>query len=496
MMITPIGFNTIYNTHDIQKKNTNGITFSGLKLEDFFDGSHEIFNNAIINNHVIDGDFEGALKAIKKAGNRYDPNYYDEKTNALLLTNVCYPKTLKAKIKSALSSNYGRYRSLLIEEITSHPKFNPNKPIPSKSLKAPNTTYIEQAIEYNDAELVAQLCEIESLKDPFNNEFLELQAKAYSNPYIQHILEKTRIERGFKDALEKASTKVGTSEDNFFEDDAVKKFRADILDSVPATINDVGGLKKAKTVIEDFIIKPWSSDLKNELLENNIDMPNGILMYGPPGCGKTYIAKVIAKQTGFPMYEVDLSNVGSSAGYKTSNTLREIFTALESQYRKNNIPNILFLDEIDSIAASRETSGTDWKRDDINTLISLLNNAAEKGIIVIGATNILDNVDKAVLRTGRFDKKIEISLPTEEERKDILEKVIGMKKIAISLLPHLDKLAEATDGKSCSDISAIVNDCCRRAIYQKKKRVTVKDFENSIRIIEENSKKERPKIGF
>ena len=263
--------------------------------------------------------------------------------------------------------------------------------------------------------------------------------------------------------------------------------------NAPATLDDLGGMQEAKEIINEFIILPWSSGVRDKLKKNNISMPNGFLMYGPPGCGKTYITSVIANQTGFSMYNIDLATIGGQLAYETQNRLKKLFTELEANYKETGKPNILFLDEIDSIAASRKIGHTDWKKDEINALISLINNVSEKGIILIGATNLLENVDAAVLRPGRFDKKLYIGLPDKKSRKDIFDKMIRKIPIAQELAEKTDTLAELTKGKSNAEISAALNECCREALCHDKETVSLKDFKRTMENLEalkqENSEK-------
>ena len=261
-------------------------------------------------------------------------------------------------------------------------------------------------------------------------------------------------------------------------------------------LDEVGGIFEAKKAVQDFIIKPWSNEYHDKIEENDIQMPNGFLLYGPPGCGKTYLAQAISQELDFPLYQIDMGEIGSSLGNETQKNLNEFFKELEKEYEKTGIPQIVLLDELDSICGNRAQMYTDWKRDDVNTVLKLINNSSEKGIILLGATNFLDMLDPAVLRTGRFDKKIEIPLPSEEERKDILKKMLQNKPIAKSLVSKIDEIATLTENKTCSDLNAIIQTAMRNAIYANRPSANMNDIQDAIKTLDFEKNKDKRIIGF
>ena len=245
----------------------------------------------------------------------------------------------------------------------------------------------------------------------------------------------------------------------------------------PKNLDEVGGMFQAKKDIEEFIIKPWHKDFRDKIIENKLNRPSGFLLSGPPGCGKTYIMKAIAAQTGYDLYELNLANIGDSAGYKTQNDLKQFFDDLEQIYKLSGEPSIVILDELDSIAMNRKNCQTDWKKDDINALLMVINNSAQRGVIVVGATNDPDSLDDAVKRSGRLDKHIEIGLPDYEETKDIVEKILSDRPIAAELVENSEELAKKLKGLSPADISSILHNACLNAIYEYKDTADVDDFE-------------------
>ena len=268
----------------------------------------------------------------------------------------------------------------------------------------------------------------------------------------------------------------------------LRKYELNQNPNDPKSLDEVGGMFQAKKDIEEFIIKPWHKDFREKIIENKLNRPSGFLLSGPPGCGKTYIMKAIAAQTGYDLYEINLSNIGDSSGYKTQNDLKKLFDDLEELYKLTGEPSIVILDELDSIAMDRKNCQTDWKKDDINALLMVINNSAQRGVIVVGATNDYDALDSAVKRSGRLDKHIELGLPDYEETKDIADKILSERPIALELYANIDILAEKLKGMSPADISSILHNACLNAIYEYKDTATMEDFDKMYKALKRDNK--------
>lgn len=295
----------------------------------------------------------------------------------------------------------------------------------------------------------------------------------------------------------KDSLNAKTEENNSkYNPPNIAKYKVQQSKYTPISLNEVGGMYEAKKAASEFIIKPWQPKYRNKILKNNIQMPNGFMLYGPPGCGKTYLAMAIANEMDIPMYQINLAQLGSSLAHETEKGLSILFNTLEKKYEETREPSLLFLDELDSICANRESMHTDWKRDYVNTILQLTNNASEKGIILIGATNFIKGLDPAILRTGRFDKKIEISLPTEDERKDILTHLFNNKPMAKYIQNNIPKIAKMTDNRTCSDINAIIQTALRTAVFDNKDYVELNDIEKAINALNFDSGKSNRTIGY
>ena len=268
----------------------------------------------------------------------------------------------------------------------------------------------------------------------------------------------------------------------------LRKYERNTKPNFPKIIDEVGGIFQAKKDIEEFIIKPWHKDFRDKIIENKLNRPSGFLLSGPPGCGKTYIMKAIAAQTGYDLYEINLANIGDSSGYKTQNDLKDLFDNLEELYKLTGEPSIVILDELDSIAMDRKNCQTDWKKDDINALLMVINNSAQRGVIVVGATNDYDALDSAVKRSGRLDKHIEIGLPDYEEAKDIADKILADRPIGSELYSNIDTLAQKLKGLSPATISSILHNACLNAIYEYKDAATMEDFDKMYESLKRDQK--------
>lgn len=243
---------------------------------------------------------------------------------------------------------------------------------------------------------------------------------------------------------------------------------------------DVGGLKEEIKLLKEVVELPLK---KPHLFKNiGIEPPKGILLHGPPGCGKTLLAKAVANATNTTFIEIVASELVQKYIGEGAKLVREVF-----QLARENAPAIIFIDEIDALAAERVDVGISGEREVQRTFMQLLaeiDGFAPLGEIkVIGATNRFDIIDNALLRPGRFDRLIEVNLPSAEERKEIFK--IYMSKMNIEK-PKIKELIGFTENCSGADIKAVCTEAGYFAIRDKRSTIVHNDFLAAISKIRSN----------
>lgn len=233
----------------------------------------------------------------------------------------------------------------------------------------------------------------------------------------------------------------------------------------------IGGLKEVLQEVIETVELPLT---KPELFTNlGICPPSGILLYGPPGTGKTLIAKAVASKTKATFIRMSGSDLVQKFVGEGAKLVKDIFILA-----KKKAPTILFIDEIDAIGSIRTFDGTSGSSEVNRTMLQLLSeiDGFEKrgNIKIIAATNRIDLLDPALLRTGRFDRKIEVPMPNEEERKQILK--IHMKNMNIDKNINLDDISKLTENLSGSDLSVITTEAGMFALRKKEKTIKNEHF--------------------
>ena len=231
-------------------------------------------------------------------------------------------------------------------------------------------------------------------------------------------------------------------------------------EGVGITYEDIGGLKKEIGKIREMIELPLKYPEVFERL--GISAPKGVLLHGPPGCGKTLIAKAVANETDAYFTSISGPEVISKFYGDSEARLREIFEEAQA-----NTPAILVIDEIDSIAPKREEMGGEKQveRRVVAQLLSSMDGLESRGdLIVIGITNIQNTLDPALRRPGRFDREISIPIPDKNGRKEILE--IHTRGMPLAKDVNLDKLAEITHGFVGADLEALAREAAMSALRE------------------------------
>ncbi|MEE1337242.1 MAG: proteasome-activating nucleotidase [Methanobrevibacter sp.] len=248
----------------------------------------------------------------------------------------------------------------------------------------------------------------------------------------------------------------------------------------------IGGLEEQIREVKETVELPLTEP---ELFERvGIEPPKGILLYGPPGTGKTLLAKAVANETNATFIKIVASEFVKKYIGEGARLVREVF-----ELAKEKAPAIIFIDELDAVAAKRLKSSTSGDREVQRTLMQLLaelDGFESRGDIgIIGATNRPDILDPALLRPGRFDRFIEVPLPNEEGRREILK--IHTKNMSFEEEADVEVLANLTDGFSGADLKAVCTEAGMFAIRAKRDKITVDDFMKAVdKVMDKNKEDE------
>ncbi|MHA2175945.1 MAG: proteasome-activating nucleotidase [Candidatus Hodarchaeales archaeon] len=248
------------------------------------------------------------------------------------------------------------------------------------------------------------------------------------------------------------------------------------IDTKPSeTYADIGGLKDQLLDLRETVELPL---LQPELFEEvGIEPPKGVLLHGPPGSGKTLMVKAIAHETQATFIRVIGSELVQKYIGEGARLVREVFS-----YARDNSPSILFIDELDAIGSKRLDIATSGDREVQRTLMQLLSEldgfSPRGDVKIIGATNRVDILDPALLRPGRFDRHIEVPMPSIEERFEILK--IHTRTMKIDKKVDFNKIATQMENASGADIRAITQEAGMFAIRKRRRMVKSKDFEEAI----------------
>ena len=246
---------------------------------------------------------------------------------------------------------------------------------------------------------------------------------------------------------------------------------------VGVTFKDVAGQEEAKESLKevvDFLENPQRYE------EIGAKLPRGALLVGPPGTGKTLLAKAVAGEAGVPFFSISGSEFVEMFVGRGAAKVRDLF-----KQAKEKAPCIVFIDEIDTIGKKRDGggfSGNDEREQTLNQLLTVMDGFDnQKGIVVLAATNRPDSLDAALLRPGRFDRRVPVELPDLAGRKAILE--LHTKDVKTEPGIDLTTIARATPGASGADLANIINEGALRAVRLGRKRATQEDFEESVEVV-------------
>jgi cell division protease FtsH len=250
-----------------------------------------------------------------------------------------------------------------------------------------------------------------------------------------------------------------------------------VKDKPKVTFRDVAGADEAKQSLEEVL-----EFLKNprKFREMGARMPSGVLLYGPPGTGKTLLARALAGEAGVPFFSISASEFVEMFVGVGASRVRDLF----KQARKS-APSIVFIDEIDAVGRERGTGvggGHDEREQTLNQLLIEMDGySVSKGIIVIAATNRPDILDPALLRAGRFDRRIIVDRPDVKGRLEILKVHTVGKPLASEV--DLEVIARRTPGFTGSDLGNLVNEATLLAIRFRKNRIEMEELEEAVELV-------------
>lgn len=272
---------------------------------------------------------------------------------------------------------------------------------------------------------------------------------------------------------------------------------------------DIGGLRNEIQKVREMIELPMRHP---EIFDRiGIEAPRGVLLYGPPGTGKTLLAKAVANETNANFYSIGGPEIMSKFYGESEERLRETF-----KQAQENSPSIIFIDEIDSIAPKREEVSGDVEKRVVSQLLTMMDGLESRGkVVVIGATNRPNALDPALRRPGRFDREIEIGIPDQLGRSEILE--IHTRGMPLTQDVNLESIAKITHGFVGADLESVCREAAMRSLRRvlpeinleeskipietlNKIKITWEDFENALRDVQPSALREvyvqRPNVQW
>ncbi len=275
----------------------------------------------------------------------------------------------------------------------------------------------------------------------------------------------------------------------------------------PKGMQDVMGMEELKEELMENVIKPVNNpeQARLDLEEYGKRIPTGILLYGPPGCGKTYIIEALAAETDSEVYIMNSANTGSKFVNQTANNIKKAFDYVYKKGDESEKPVFMFMDEIDAMTSNRDAHASNEDIKGVATLLKYIEGAKAHNVIVIGATNKYDLIDPAIRR--RFDMKRYVGLPEQEQREALVRNNLSKKKKGQALISDGEKVkqvAKALSGYSSSSINIISDLASLNALKRNRADIDIVDFEEAIKTTGEekiDDKQYKPlarkeKIGF
>tara|TARA_B110000046_G_scaffold14773_1_gene14243 strand:+ start:931 stop:2700 length:1770 start_codon:yes stop_codon:yes gene_type:complete len=270
----------------------------------------------------------------------------------------------------------------------------------------------------------------------------------------------------------------------------------------------IAGMQKLKDTIQLDVIDALNE--KERYAEYGLTIPNGMMLYGPPGCGKTFFAERMAEEIGFNFYQLKPSDIQSKYVNESQEKIKNLF-----EEAREKAPSIIFIDELDAVVPNRNNSSVNHMNTSaVNEFLAQMNNCGDDGIFIIGATNRPNSIDPAILRAGRLDKVIYLPPPDLEARELMFKLYLEKRPREVGL--DYAELAKATENYVSSDIKFLCDEASRKAlkmnsriskkilldtIHNNKPSISLKELHSYIAIKAKmegltDTNNDRPRIGF
>lgn len=389
----------------------------------------------------------------------------------LFLNWLIFPNLTGQKIKS---TDYGTFIEKMEEGSIKEVMIKSGQIYFTVADKGDVTTY--QTGEVNDPQLVDRLLKAKSPNKDGKVAFTEIVPEENS-PFLNFILMWVLPGLLFyvigKRASRSIQARMGAGGNFMSFGNGGAKIYADA--EIKTTFADVAGQNEAKEMLKEiveFLHKP------QKYTDIGASLPKGALLVGPPGTGKTLIARAVAGEAKVPFFAISGSEFVQMFVGMGAAKVRDLF-----RQANEKAPCIIFIDEIDAIGKRRDSGlgGNDEREQTLNQLLTEMDGFdGRKGVVILAATNRPEDLDKALLRPGRFDRRIQMELPDLEGRKAILN--VHLKKVKHEAV-DIDIVARATAGTSGAELANIVNEAALRAVRMGRNAVTTEDLEESVETV-------------
>ena len=249
------------------------------------------------------------------------------------------------------------------------------------------------------------------------------------------------------------------------------------------------GRPKLEEFFNEYVIDIIFNAEKYHVL--GIEFPSAIALHGPPGCGKTYAVERLVEFIDWPSYSIDSNSVGSPYIHETSKRISEVFNKAI-----DNAPAVLVIDEMESFLSDRRSGGTSNLHhvEEVAEFLRRIPEAIKKKVLIIAMTNMIDVIDPAILRRGRFDHVIEVAMPSKIEVTSLINSLLS--KIPISSDLNIDKISDALTFKALSDSAFVVREAARLAAKAGKTQIDQESIIAALLCLPKENSKKRGRIGF